>query len=51
MGHKTLAVTMDRYAHLFPPGEDELARSNKAAERVLLAQPEDDRIRFWDDNA
>jgi integrase len=35
MGHSSITITMDRYGHLFPSGDDgaELA----AAERVLLA--------------
>ncbi|MGB9476048.1 MAG: hypothetical protein WCE87_13360 [Candidatus Udaeobacter sp.] len=34
LGHSTIVMTLDRYGHLFPPGDDtaELA----AAERILL---------------
>ncbi len=35
MGHSTIAMTMDRYGHLFPRGDD--ADELAAAERALLA--------------
>jgi integrase len=37
LGHKTLAVTMDTYGHLFPPGEDETKRLDQAVASVLAA--------------
>ena len=35
LGHSTLAMTMDTYGHLFPAGEDDAERLEKA-ERALL---------------
>jgi integrase len=35
IGHASIAVTMDIYGHLFPPGEDETQRINGAVESVL----------------
>jgi integrase len=37
LGHATVGMTMDTYGHLFPPGEDEIARVNNAVASVLLA--------------
>ena len=34
MGHSSIAVTMDRYGHLFPQGDT--ADALKAAEKALL---------------
>lgn len=35
MGHSTIALTMDRYSHLFPKADD--ADEMEAAERAFLA--------------
>jgi integrase len=35
LGHSTIAMTMDRYSHLFPRGDD--AAELAAAERAFLA--------------
>lgn len=39
LGHATLAMTMDTYGHLFPPGDDETTRINNAAASVLTPKP------------
>jgi integrase len=38
MGHSTLAMTMDRYGHLFPAAEDERAKMAKAAEFLVATK-------------
>jgi integrase len=35
LGHTMIALTMDRYAHLFPDSEDRAAERNAAADRLL----------------
>ena len=36
LGHATITMTMDRYGHLFPPSENEIARLNSAVASVLV---------------